>query len=83
MDRLVCSAVFSGCLGTGQRGKKSGTGKRKIARLPGVKIQAVPGDCRTDEVVGMDRENQKRAPICEALERFRRQRVVPFDVPGT
>ena len=82
MDRLVCSAVFSGCLGTGQRGKKSGTGKRKIARLPGVKIQAVPGDCRTDEVVGMDRENQKRAPICEALERFRRQRVVPFDVPG-
>ena len=30
----------------------------------------------------MDRENQKRAPICEALERFRRQRVVPFDVPG-
>ena len=30
----------------------------------------------------MDRERQKRAPIYEALERFRRQRVVPFDVPG-
>jgi len=25
---------------------------------------------------------QERAPIYEALERFRRQRVVPFDVPG-
>lgn len=25
---------------------------------------------------------QKSAPICEALERFRRKRVVPFDVPG-
>ena len=30
----------------------------------------------------MDRENQKRAPIYEALEKFRKQRVVPFDVPG-
>ena len=30
----------------------------------------------------MDRERQKRAPIYEALEKFRRQRVVPFDVPG-
>lgn len=30
----------------------------------------------------MDKEMQRRAPICEALERFRRQRVVPFDVPG-
>lgn len=30
----------------------------------------------------MDKERQKRAPIYEALERFRRQRVVPFDVPG-
>ena len=26
--------------------------------------------------------NQNRAPIYEALERFRHQRVVPFDVPG-
>ncbi len=26
--------------------------------------------------------NQKRAPLYEALERFRKQRVVPFDVPG-
>lgn len=26
--------------------------------------------------------SQKSAPIYEALERFRRQRVVPFDVPG-
>lgn len=25
---------------------------------------------------------QKSAPICEALERFKRKRVVPFDVPG-
>ncbi|HIX15782.1 MAG TPA: aminotransferase class V-fold PLP-dependent enzyme [Candidatus Hungatella pullicola] len=30
----------------------------------------------------MNREEQKRAPIYEALEKFRRQRVVPFDVPG-
>ena len=30
----------------------------------------------------MNREHQKRAPIYEALEKFRRQRVVPFDVPG-
>ncbi|SDA24228.1 Arginine/lysine/ornithine decarboxylase [Ruminococcus sp. YE71] len=30
----------------------------------------------------MDIEKQKRAPVYEALERFRRQRVVPFDVPG-
>ena len=30
----------------------------------------------------MDREAQKRAPIYEALERFKRRRVVPFDVPG-
>ena len=30
----------------------------------------------------MDRERQKQAPIYAALEAFRRQRVVPFDVPG-
>ncbi|MBQ6633620.1 MAG: aminotransferase class V-fold PLP-dependent enzyme [Ruminococcus sp.] len=30
----------------------------------------------------MNIENQKSAPVYEALERFRRQRVVPFDVPG-
>ena len=30
----------------------------------------------------MDRERQARAPIYEALEDFRRKRVVPFDVPG-
>ena len=30
----------------------------------------------------MDLERQKKAPIYEALEKFRRQRVVPFDVPG-
>ncbi len=30
----------------------------------------------------MDIEKQRRAPIYEALERFRKQRVVPFDVPG-
>ncbi|HRX59579.1 MAG TPA: aminotransferase class V-fold PLP-dependent enzyme [Eubacteriales bacterium] len=30
----------------------------------------------------MDMEQQKRAPVYEALDRFRRQRVVPFDVPG-
>lgn len=26
--------------------------------------------------------DQRSAPICEALERFRKKRVVPFDVPG-
>lgn len=30
----------------------------------------------------MNDKNQKRAPLYEALERLRRQRVVPFDVPG-
>lgn len=30
----------------------------------------------------MDLERQRSAPVYEALERFRRQRVVPFDVPG-
>ena len=28
------------------------------------------------------RLDQRRAPIHEALENFRRMRVVPFDVPG-
>ncbi|MDO5336973.1 MAG: aminotransferase class V-fold PLP-dependent enzyme [Eubacteriales bacterium] len=30
----------------------------------------------------MDRNKQKRAPIYEALEKFQKRRVVPFDVPG-
>lgn len=30
----------------------------------------------------MNLEKQKSAPLYEALERFRKQRVVPFDVPG-
>ena len=30
----------------------------------------------------MSSKDQKRAPICEALERLRKKRVVPFDVPG-
>ena len=30
----------------------------------------------------MDLERQKRAPLYEALEEFKRKRVVPFDVPG-
>lgn len=30
----------------------------------------------------MDIEKQKSAPIYEALQKFRRKRVVPFDVPG-
>ncbi len=30
----------------------------------------------------MNIENQKRAPIYEALQKFRKQRIVPFDVPG-
>ena len=30
----------------------------------------------------MEKMTQKRAPIYEALERFRRMRIVPFDVPG-
>ena len=30
----------------------------------------------------MDLSKQQRAPICDALERFRKKRVVPFDVPG-
>lgn len=30
----------------------------------------------------MNEHKQKKAPLYEALERFRRQRIVPFDVPG-
>lgn len=30
----------------------------------------------------MDLKRQTSAPLCEALETFRRRRVVPFDVPG-
>lgn len=30
----------------------------------------------------MGRYNQERAPIYEALEEFRQNRIVPFDVPG-
>ena len=30
----------------------------------------------------MDREKQKKAPVYEALEKFKKRRVVPFDVPG-
>lgn len=30
----------------------------------------------------MNLENQKRAPIYEALQKLRKQRIVPFDVPG-
>ncbi len=30
----------------------------------------------------MELDRQKSAPVYEALERFRKQRVVPFDVPG-
>lgn len=30
----------------------------------------------------MDLQRQKSAPICEALELFKKKRVVPFDVPG-
>lgn len=36
-------------------------------------------DCRGKK---MDLERQKSAPIYEALEKFRKKRVVPFDVPG-
>lgn len=42
--------------------------------------------CRKAEILegrrGMGRFNQERAPIYEALEEFRKNRVVPFDVPG-
>ena len=30
----------------------------------------------------MNRNKQMHAPVCEALERLKRRRVVPFDVPG-
>lgn len=30
----------------------------------------------------MDMKRQQRAPIYEALEVFKKKRVVPFDVPG-
>ena len=34
------------------------------------------------EVNAMDLERQAKAPIYEALENFKKKRVVPFDVPG-
>lgn len=30
----------------------------------------------------LDRQAQKKMPVLEALERFKKMRVVPFDVPG-
>ena len=30
----------------------------------------------------MDKEQQMRAPVYEALEKLKKRRVVPFDVPG-
>ena len=35
-----------------------------------------------EEIDSMGQYSQKDAPIFEALERFRKMRVVPFDVPG-
>ena len=35
-----------------------------------------------EEIKELDIERQKKAPVYTALERFRKQRVVPFDVPG-
>ena len=32
--------------------------------------------------IAVDLNEQKSAPIYEALERFRKGRIVPFDVPG-
>ena len=37
-------------------------------------------DLAEEETVNL--EEQKSAPVYEALERFRKKRVVPFDVPG-
>ena len=41
-------------------------------------------DMREEPTEGtrMNLNEQKQAPIYEALNRFRKQRVVPFDVPG-
>ena len=33
-------------------------------------------------IFNMRLEAQKHAPVYEALEKFRKQRIVPFDVPG-
>ena len=41
-----------------------------------------PAYGKMERDLGMDREKQKRAPIYEALEAFKKKRVVPFDVPG-
>ena len=38
--------------------------------------------CLTKGETGLSMLSQERAPIYEALEQFRRMRVVPFDVPG-
>ena len=38
--------------------------------------------CLTKGGMGLSMLSQERAPIYEALEQFRRMRVVPFDVPG-
>lgn len=39
-------------------------------------------DCLFVWRIRMDLERQKKAPLYRALQEFRRQRVVPFDVPG-
>ena len=38
--------------------------------------------CLTERDGAMDGQKQKRAPILEALERLKKMRIVPFDVPG-
>lgn len=38
--------------------------------------------CLIKGETGLSMLSQERAPIYEALEQFRRMRVVPFDVPG-
>jgi len=50
--------------------------------LPPVFILRRGGEGTERTGLPMDLEQQKRAPVYEALDRFRRQRVVPFDVPG-
>jgi len=69
-------AEAGGKTGTGRKaepGEKADTGKSRSRKR---------AHRRGKEGKVMGRFNQARAPIYEALEEFRQERIVPFDVPG-
>ena len=67
-------------VGTPENGTRT-EDKQVVSCIPLVFLFAVCAYAPT-EGTRMNLNEQKHAPIYEALNRFRKQRVVPFDVPG-